>query len=140
MEMTASRTMCSFEAPRAPGDAGWLSATVLESARAGTHSSSVNTKLQKKLSGAGTHTRQRQEPVHSTMPIRVLFVRPCVRVCVPAPTDRYRYTVKPGAYILFTGTVGRGERSTPGLRLFLRLLSRSRFSCGFVSLGLGGWL
>ena len=36
--------------------------------------------------------------------------------------------------------VGRGERSTPGLRLFLRLLSRSRFSCGFVSLGLGGWL
>ena len=33
-----------------------------------------------------------------------------------------------------------GERSTPGLRLFLRLLSRSRFSCGFVSLGLGGWL
>ena len=35
--------------------------------------------------------------------------------------------------------VGRGERSTPGLRLFLRLLSRSRFSCGYVSLGLGGW-
>ena len=28
--------------------------------------------------------------------------------------------------------VGRGERSTPGLRLFLRLLSRSRFSCGCV--------
>ena len=27
-----------------------------------------------------------------------------------------------------------------GLLLFLRLLSRSRFSCGFVSLGLGGWL
>ena len=26
----------------------------------------------------------------------------------------------------------RGERSTPGLRLFLRLLSRSRFSCGCV--------
>ena len=84
-------------------------------------------KTSKKTLGAGTHTRQRQEPVHSTMPIRVLFVRPCVRVCVPAPTDRYRYTEKPGAYILFTGTVGRGERSTPGLRLFLRLLSRSRF-------------
>ena len=32
------------------------------------------------------------------------------------------------------------HRSTPGLRLFLRLLSRSRFSCGFVSLGLGEWL
>ena len=78
------------------------------------------------------------------MPIRVLFVRPCVRVCVPAPTDRYRYTVKPGAYILFTGTVGRGERSTPGLRLFLRLLSRSRFrpsrGRAGVSLGLDGWL
>ena len=44
----------------------------------------------------------------------------CPCVCVPAP---------PGAFYL----VGRGERSTPGLRLFLRLLSRSRFSCGFVS-------
>ena len=30
------------------------------------------------------------------------------------------------------GPTGRGERSTPGLRLFLRLLSRSRFSCGCV--------
>ena len=42
---------------------------------------------------------------------------PCARVCPGSPQ------------CLFTG---RGERSTPGLRLFLRLLSRSRFSCGCV--------
>ena len=48
---------------------------------------------------------------------------------------------------LFTGkeqyaVVGRGERSTPGLLLFLRLLSRSRVSWhrAGVSLALGGWL
>ena len=41
-------------------------------------------------------------------------------------------------------SAGRGERSTPGLRLFLRLLSRSRFrpsrGRAGVSLGFGGWL
>ena len=93
-----------------------------------THSACVNTKLQKKLWEPG-HTQDRDKNLY-TVPCRsVCFL--CARVSVCAsrlpPTGTGRYTVKPGAYILFTGTVGRGERSTPGLRLFLRLLSRSRF-------------
>ena len=58
--------------------------------------------------------------------VRRVSVCPVCRVC----TGSLR--------CLFTGTCG--ERSTPGLRLFLRLLSRSRFSCGFVSLFGFGWM
>ena len=58
--------------------------------------------------------------------VRRVSVCPVCRVC----TGSLR--------CLFTGTCG--ERSTPGLRLFLRLFSRSRFSCGFVSLFGFGWM
>ena len=66
---------------------------------------------------------------------------PVCPVCPECVTYRHTFTFTQ-ARVPGTGMsrVGRGERSTPGLRLFLRLLSRSRFSCGFVSLGLGGWL
>ena len=67
---------------------------------------------------------------------------------LPRDVQSYRSVPTRGGGVTKYGTVstvlypvvGRGERSTPGLRLFLWLLSRSRFSCGFVSLGLGGWL
>ena len=63
-------------------------------------------------------------------------VTPVCPVCVPAPPVYfYRYCTSVSFY-----------RSTPGLRLFLRLLSWSRIrpsrvrSRAGVSLGLGGWL
>ena len=104
----------------------------------------------------GIPTVQYLEPCVSRLPpvsfyrvSRLFCVSGPVRACVLSVVEIWVsrlppvsfYPAPPGVfYRVPVHVVGRGERSTPGLRLFLRLLSRSRFSCGFVSLGLGGWL
>ena len=78
--MTASRTMCSFEAPRAPGDAGCLSATG-ERARGHTQLKCEHKTSKKTLGSRDTHktetrtcTQYHADPCAFCAP-----VCPCVR-------------------------------------------------------------
>ena len=85
------------------------------------------------FAGAVAHARLRLSRLELIGALAAPPARP-LRIC------RARLFISPTA----PSSAGRGERSTPGLRLFLRLLSRSRFrpsrGRAGVSLGFGGWL